>query len=62
MPNRLRETLLRLWALLWRGRGPLAANTEHDDESRRRAEARAGFWSEFRQGQREADAHRSRKR
>jgi hypothetical protein len=55
MPNRLREALARLWTSLWRRRGPIAVKTEHDGESRRWAEARAHFWREFREGQREAD-------
>jgi hypothetical protein len=62
VPNRLREAFARLWTLLWRGCDSPAANTEHDGESRQRAEARARFWNEFRQGEREADAHRSRQR
>ena len=62
MPNRLREVSARLWALLWRGRDHFVAKSEHDGESRQRVEARARFWNEFRQGQREADARRPRQR
>jgi len=62
MPNRVRETLGRLWTSLWRRRGPVAVEAEHDEEGRGWAEARARFWTEFRQGQREAEAHSSRPR
>jgi len=60
MRNRLREALGHLWTSLWRRRGPVAVGT--DEESRGRAHARARFWTEFRQGQREAEAHSSRPR
>jgi hypothetical protein len=42
--------LTRLWHLVWRWRRRVVA----DDD---RAAARARFWSEFREGQREAEAH-----
>jgi hypothetical protein len=61
MPNRLREALGRLWTSLWRRRH-IAVKTDHDGKGRRGAEARARFWTEFREGQREAEAHRSRPR
>ena len=57
MLNRLREALALLWTLFRRRGGPLAVKTEHDGESRRSADARARFWTEFREGQREAEAH-----
>ena len=53
MQNRLREALGRLWTSLWRRRGPITVKTER---------ARGRFWSEFREGQREAEAHSSRPR
>ncbi len=63
MQNRLREALGRLWTSFWGRRGPVAVKREHDDEKgRARAEARARFWTEFREGQREAEAHSSRPR
>jgi hypothetical protein len=58
MQNRLREALARLWTSLWRRRGPLAVKTEHEHGGA----ARARFWTEFREGQREAEAHSSRRR
>jgi len=59
LPNRLREALARRWTPFWRRRGPIAVKTEHGGESYGRADARARFWAEFREGQREAEARRS---
>ena len=60
--NSLRETLARLRTLLWGRRAPITMKTEDDANCRSRAEARARFWSEFREGQREAEANSSRAR
>jgi hypothetical protein len=60
MLNRLRDVLFRVFASLAKRRGLIAVKTEHDEENRGWAERRARFWTEFRQGQREAEAHRSR--
>ena len=60
--TRLRAALGRLWTSLRTRRVPIAVNTEHDQEGGRWAEARARFWSELREGQREAEAHSSRQR
>jgi hypothetical protein len=57
MPSRLREALGHLWTSLWRRRGPVAAKPEQQKEGSGGAAARARFWIEFREGQREADAH-----
>ena len=54
MQNRLREALLHLWTSLWGRRAPIAVKTEAEDKSRGR---RARFWTEFRDGQREAEAN-----
>jgi len=62
MQNRLREALARLWASLWRRRALIAAKTDRNEEGGGWAEARARFWTEFREGQREAEAHSSRPR
>ena len=62
MPNRLREALARLWTSSWRRHDPIAVKTEHEEEAGGRLEARARFWTEFREGQREAAAHSSRPR
>jgi hypothetical protein len=55
------ETLARSWMALWRRRDA-AVKTKHDGESGRSADARARFWAEFREGQREAELERSRAR
>jgi hypothetical protein len=46
MWKRMRHELLRLWRWSQRGAG-----------ERRTARARARFWAELREGQREAEAH-----
>ena len=53
--------LARLWKSFW-GRAAVVAKTEHYDTDRSSSEARARFWTEFREGQREAEAHSSRSR
>jgi hypothetical protein len=55
MQNRLREALGRLWRSFWERRARVAVETAHEDERGGRSEARARFWSEFREGQREAE-------
>jgi len=62
LPNRLREALAFLWTAFRRRVGLLAVKAEHDGESRRSVDARDRFWTEFREGQREAEAHRSMRR
>ena len=62
MQNRLYEALGRLWTSLWRRRGRVAVKTDPDEAGDGRAGARARFWTEFREGQREAEAHSSRPR
>ena len=49
----------RLWS--WLRRWPLAACLKHqpDGESGRRAVARARYWAELREGQREAEARKA---
>lgn len=62
MTNRVRDALRRLWTTwLWRGRG-IAAVTRPAEAGVSRSAARARFWTEFREGQREAEAHLSRLR
>jgi hypothetical protein len=58
--DRLRETLGRVWTWFWSRRGAIAVKTDHDREGG--PDARARFWSEFREGQREAEAASSRPR
>ena len=60
MGSRLRETLRRLWTSWWSRRRALAMRTEHDRHGGSRVDARARFWAEFREGQREAEAHSSK--
>ncbi|HYR95172.1 MAG TPA: hypothetical protein VEM57_00495 [Candidatus Binatus sp.] len=61
MQNPLREALRHLWTSLWR-RGSIAVKTAHEEVGGSGPEARARFWTEFREGQREAEAHSSRPR
>jgi hypothetical protein len=56
MYNRLRAALERLWKSLAGSRGLVAVKTEHPAGDAR-AEARHRFWTELREGQREAEAH-----
>jgi hypothetical protein len=51
--------LARLWRWLWRRPAPVAAKQEPDGDGRNRAAARARFWAELREGQREAEAHKA---
>jgi hypothetical protein len=46
---------------MWAGslRHP-ATQRDHDEEARRWAEARSRFWTELRQGEREAETQRAR--
>ena len=60
MENRLREALRHLWTWLWRPRGPIAVKTAHEDKGGRRLDARTRFWTEFREGRRQAEENRSR--
>jgi hypothetical protein len=64
MPSRSRlgEALARLWTSLWSRRGPLGVKTEHEESGGRWPDARSRFWSEFREGQREAEARSARPR
>jgi hypothetical protein len=60
-PEGHRTFLGRVWSAFWRLRG--AAATRRDDESDGGwAGARGRFWTEFRAGQREAEARSGRPR
>jgi hypothetical protein len=48
--------LTRLWKWLWRRPDAVAAKQPPHEDGSRRAEARARFWMELREGQREAEA------
>jgi hypothetical protein len=54
--------LARLWRWLWRRPVSVAAKKELDEDGSRWADARARFWTEFREGQRQADAHSAKLR
>ena len=67
MRERLRQTLALHWGWLWRRArtwhgilGLITAKKEQDEERSQWTEARARFWAELREGQREAEAHCSR--
>jgi hypothetical protein len=56
MYQRVRAALERLWQSLSGSRDPDAVKTEHTPPNAQ-LEARHRFWTEFREGQREAEAH-----
>jgi len=56
------ETLRRLWTTFWERLSPNGVDPQPDERDRRRAVARRRFWSEFREGQRDAEARSSRPR
>jgi len=60
MQIRLLQRFARVWKSLFGRRLPIVVNTGHDEMER--AVARGRFWTEFREGQREAEAHSSRPR
>jgi len=62
MLNHLREALGCLWSSIQRRSSPVSAKVPHEVEDRGKADARARFWTEFREGQREAEARSSRSR
>jgi hypothetical protein len=68
MWTRLREAIVRDVAWVWRRRGRVrelirlrAARRAQDKEDSRQTAARARFWAELREGQREAEAQCSRR-
>ena len=62
MRHVVREALRYLWTSLWRQHEPVAAEMEHDVEGVRRRGPQARFWTEYREGQREAQARKLRPR
>jgi len=62
MRGTLRQMLARLWASLLRRRGSIGARRRNDELGRDWTAARARFWSEFSEGQREAEARKARLR
>ena len=58
----LRGVVERLWRLVGAYFGPIVSRAGQDADSRRRIGARARFWTELREGQREAQAHSERRR
>jgi hypothetical protein len=60
--RRLCQVLARHWRRLWGGAlGGIAAKRHDDAEARRWAAARSRFWTELREGEREAEAQRPRR-
>jgi hypothetical protein len=57
-----RGVAARLWRSVWQRHAPVVAKKDDKDTGRGRTDARARFWTEFREGQREAEAHNSRSR
>jgi hypothetical protein len=62
MGKHLRRALERLWTWLWRKRGPISVKAEPGQNASGRSLERARFWTEFRDGQREAEANSARPR
>ena len=62
MSRFLRRAVERLWRRLGAYLGPVVPGAGQDGESRRRVRARARFWTELREGQREAQAYSERRR
>jgi hypothetical protein len=60
MQTGLLDALRRLWTTFWERRSLGVASSQADESDRRRAVARGRFWSEFREGQREAEARSAR--
>jgi hypothetical protein len=60
MQTRLLEALKRLWTTLWERRSSAAVRPQPDEGDRRWGAARSRFWSEFHEGQRQAEARSSR--
>jgi hypothetical protein len=60
VPFRRALAHLRRW--LWRRQVSVAPKQEPEQNGSRSADARARFWTEFREGQREAAAHSARLR
>ena len=62
MSRYLRRAVERFWRLLGAYLVPVVPRAGQDAESRRRVRARARFWTELREGQREAQAYSERRR
>jgi hypothetical protein len=60
MRIRLLRTFTRLWKSFFGRRLPIVVSTAHAETDR--VVARGRFWTEFRDGQREAEAHSSKLR
>lgn len=62
MGGTARRVFARLWAALWRWRDLTRGSRRPGELSGDGSAARARFWSEFREGQREAEARKARLR
>lgn len=61
MQTRPLEALRRLWTTFWERRSFTGVSPQSDEGDRRWTAARDRFWSEFRDGQREAEARSVRR-
>ena len=52
-------TLARFWKRLWRRPAAVVMQRPSNEDGSHRAAARARFWSELREGQREAEANKA---
>ena len=57
MQTRPFAALRRLWTTFWERLSPADVDPEPDERDRRWAADRSRFWTEFREGQRDAEAH-----
>jgi hypothetical protein len=60
--RRLWQVLAHQWRRMWGSLGGIAAKRDHNADARRWADARSRFWTELREGEREAEAQRPRRR
>jgi hypothetical protein len=60
MQTRLLEALRRIWTSFWERSSPTGVDPRPAEKDHDSAAARGRFWAEFREGRREAEAHRSR--
>ena len=60
MQSRALAALRRLWTTFWERRSPTGVDQEPDESDRRWSASRSRFWTEFREGQREAEARSSK--
>ena len=62
MQTRPLAALRRLWTTFWERRSSTGVSPQPDEGDRRWAAARGRFWSEFLEGQREAEERSARRK